>query len=159
MSDKNREDEEQSLLIAGHERIQIPAVLPVLPVRDVVVFPGVTVPLSIGRPKSLAALERAGEGGFIIVPTQRDPATEDPSAEELFPVACIVRVLRVIDSRAGGKQAIVVGVARTRTGAPVDLAPAMTMRLDPLMDLETDPAEIDELWGRVAALAEKVDIR
>ena len=79
---------------------------PVLPLRDVVVFPGVTVPLSIGRPKSLAALERAGEGGFMIVVTQRDPATEDPSAEELFPVACIVRVLRVIDSRAGGKQAI-----------------------------------------------------
>jgi len=94
VSDTDREDEEQSLLISDHERIQIPAILPVLPVRDVVVFPGVTVPLSIGRPKSLEALERAGEGGFMIVATQRDPATEDPFVEELFPVACVVRVLR-----------------------------------------------------------------
>jgi ATP-dependent Lon protease len=156
VSDTDREEEEQSLLISDRERIQIPAVLPVLPVRDVVVFPGVTVPLSIGRPKSLAALERAGEGGFMIVATQRDPATEDPFVEELFPVACVARVLRIIDSRAGGKQAIVVGVARTRTGTPVDLAPAMTMRLEPLMDVETDPSELDELWGRVTSLAEKV---
>jgi ATP-dependent Lon protease len=156
VSDTDREEEEQSLLISDRERIQIPAVLPVLPVRDVVVFPGVTVPLSIGRPKSLAALERAGEGGFMIVATQRDPATEDPLVEELFPVACVARVLRIIDSRAGGKQAIVVGVARTRTGTPVDLAPAMTMRLEPLMDVETDPSELDELWGRVTSLAEKV---
>jgi ATP-dependent Lon protease len=156
VSDTDREDDEQSLLISDHERIQIPAVLPVLPVRDVVVFPGVTVPLSIGRPKSLVALERAGEGGFLIVATQRDPATEDPFAEELFPVACVVRVLRMIDSRVGGKQAIVVGVARTRTGTPVELSPAMTMRLEPLMDVETDSTELGELWGHVAALAEKV---
>jgi len=156
VSEKDREDEQQSVLISDRERIQIPAVLPVLPVRDVVVFPGVTVPLSIGRPKSLAALQRAGEGGFMIVATQRDPATEDPVAQDLFPVACVARVLRVIDSRAGGKQAIVVGVARTQMGTPVELSPAMTMRLEPLADLETDPAELSELWGRVTALAEQV---
>jgi ATP-dependent Lon protease len=102
------------------------------------------------------ALERAGEGGFLIVATQHDPGTEDPAADELFPVACVVRVLRVIDSRVGGKQAIVVGVVRTRLGAPVEVTPAMTMRLDPLMDVETDSPECNELWGHVTNLAERV---
>src|SRR5262245_46169279 len=66
------------VLGAGQERVELPGILPVLPVRDVVVFPGVTVPLAIGRPGSLAALQRAGQGGFLVVATQRDPALDEP---------------------------------------------------------------------------------
>jgi hypothetical protein len=51
------DSETQIHLIAGQESVELPAILPVLPVRDVVVFPGVTVPLAVGREKSLAALE------------------------------------------------------------------------------------------------------
>ncbi|MFQ5416255.1 MAG: endopeptidase La [Myxococcota bacterium] len=156
MSDTDWEDDEQEVLLGEPEIPRIPAELPLLPVRDVVVFPGVTVPLSIGRAKSLAALEQAREGGFLIVATQRDPATEDPAREDLFDVGCVVRVLRVIDSRAGSKQAIVVGVVRTRIGAPLTVEPAVTLRLDPLPDVEKDPAERDEMWARVTALAETV---
>jgi len=156
VADAEREDEAQNLLLPDHERVQIPSLLAVLPVRDVVVFPGVTVPLSIGRAKSLAALARAGEGGFMIVATQRDPTTEDPGPADLYDVGCVVRVLRVIDSRLGGKQAIVVGVVRSRIGVAVDVDPAMTMRLEPLLDLDVDPAERDELWAQVTALAETV---
>jgi ATP-dependent Lon protease len=156
VSDADREDERQNLLISDHESVQIPTLLPLLPVRDVVVFPGVTVPLSIGRPKSLAALERAGEGGFMIVATQRDPGTEDPALDELFPVACVVRVLRVIDSRVGGKQAIVVGVVRTRLGSAIELTPAICLRLEPMLDQEADSEECNEQWARVTELAERV---
>jgi ATP-dependent Lon protease len=156
VSDHDRENEEQSLRISEHEQVEIPTLLPLLPVRDVVVFPGVTFPLSIGRTKSLAALDQAGEGGFLIVATQRDAATEDPTAAELFPVACAVRVLRVIDSRAGGKQAIVVGVVRTQLGEPVEHEPAMTMRLEPMMDGESESDECQEMWDRVTELAELV---
>ena len=92
----------------------------------------------------------------MIVATQRDPTTEDPGPADLYDVGCVVRVLRVIDSRLGGKQAIVVGVVRSRIGVAVDVDPAMTMRLEPLLDLDVDPAERDELWARVTALAETV---
>jgi len=156
VSDPEREEAQQSLLISDHERVQIPTHLAVLPVRDVVVFPGVTVPLSIGRAKSLAALEHAGESGFLIVATQRDPETEDPDTDDLYEVACAVRVLRVIDSRMGGKQAIVVGVVRTRLGEPVETDPALTTHLDPLLDAEDDEREVNDLWARVTALAERV---
>jgi len=137
--------------------VEIPGVLPVLPVRDVVLFPGVTVPLSIGREKSLAALEEAGPGGFMIVATQRDPATEDPGVEALHPVGCVVRVLRVIDARRSSKQAIVVGVVRTRLSAEIPDETAMHMRVDPLYDIEPgDGPEITELWRRVVGQAHRV---
>jgi ATP-dependent Lon protease len=151
-----QEREQQSLVGAGQERVEVPAVLPLLPVRDLVVFPGVTVPLSVGRPRSLAALERAGTGGFVIIATQRDAGVDDPGVSDLHPIGCIARVLRVIDARQQSKQAIVVGIARTRLGAPLAEQPALLMRLDPLPDVEGDPAERDAIWKRVVELAHRV---
>jgi ATP-dependent Lon protease len=150
------ERERRSLLGAGEERVEVPAVLPVLPVRDLVVFPGVTVPLSVGRPKSLAALQRAGSGGFLIVATQREAGIEDPGVEDLHPMACVARVLRVIDARQESKQAIVVGVARTRLGTPLAESPALLMRLDPVPDSEENAAARDAVWKRVVELAHRV---
>jgi ATP-dependent Lon protease len=148
----------EGVLVGGGERVELPSILPILPVRDVVVFPGVTVPLAIGRPRSLAALERAGQGGFLIVATQRDPATDDPGLPDLHGVACVARVVRVIDARRDGKQAIVVGVVRTRlpvTPEPTD-DPALLVQLDPLSDLAADSAEARAIWQRVVSLSEQV---
>ncbi len=158
MSEDGNETRDETLLEIGQEQLSIPAVLPVLPVRDVVVFPGVTVPLAIGRPRSLAALDRAGEGGFLIVATQRDPGTEEPGRTDLFPVACVVRVLRVIDARRDGKQAIVVGIVRTRLDDAPELGSdgAMLSRLNPLRDLDTETPELETSWRHVISLAHRV---
>jgi ATP-dependent Lon protease len=156
VSEADRERDEPSPEEAG-ERLEIPSVLPVLPVRDVVVFPGVTVPLSIGRPRSRAALERAGQGGFLIVATQRDPHTEEPTVHDLHPVGCVVRVVRVIDARRNGKQAIVVGVVRANLSAPLEEDPAMLVGLDPLPDVDpTGSPELEAIWKRVVGLAHQV---
>jgi len=156
LAESDSESAAQGPLFVGQERVEVPAVLPVLPVRDVVVFPGVTVPLAVGRPRSLAALTQAGAGGFLIVATQRDPGIEEPGFDDLHPVACVVRVLRVIDARRDGKQAIVVGVVRTRLTPPLAEEPALTMRIDPLADAEASPAETGTAWERVVDLAKRV---
>ncbi len=148
----------EEVLVGSEERVELPSILPILPVRDVVVFPGVTVPLAIGRARSLAALERAGQGGFLIVATQRDPSTDDPGLPDLHGVGCVVRVVRVIDARRDGKQAIVVGVVRTRlpvTPEPSD-DPALLVQLEPISDLSADSAEARAIWQRVVALSEQV---
>jgi len=143
-------------LVFGGEQFEVPAILPVLPVRDAVVFPGVTNPLSIGRPKSLAALDAAGPGGFLVVATQRDSSVEDPGAADLHPVACIVRVVRVLDGRRDGKQAVVVGVARTRLGEAVATEPALRVRVEPIVETGSDSTERNDRWKRVVELAQKV---
>jgi ATP-dependent Lon protease len=158
VSAENEEIQTQIVMAASEgEPVDIPTVLPVLPVRDVVMFPGVTIPLAIGRAHSLAALERAGQGGFLIVATQRDPATEEPTVDDLFPVGCVVRVIRIIDARRDGKQAIVVGVSRTRLTPPsIEEDPALLMRLDPMPDVEGDSPELQAMWKRVITLAQTV---
>ena len=124
------ESDDQFLTVTapGQEDLEIPKELPVLPVRDVVLFPGVTQPLAIGRERSLAALEIAGDGGFLIVATQRDPEMEEPQVADLYDIGCVVRVIRIIDARREGKQAILGGVVRTRLGPVLAQSPAMMMR-------------------------------
>ena len=150
------EIETQIHLVAGQEPVEIPAILPVLPVRDVVVFPGVTVPLAIGREKSLAALHEASQSDFLIVASQRDPTTEDPGFDDLYPVGCVVRVVRIIDARSHGKQAVVVGVVRTRLGAPIADSPALRMRLDVIDEIDPEPNVTDAIWKKVVGLAHRV---
>jgi len=146
----------REILAAGQERIEVPSRLPLLPVRDVVLYPGVTVPLAIGRPRSLEALAAAGDEGFLVIATQRDPTTEDPSHDELHPVGCIVRVVRVIDARREGKQAIVVGVARTRIQPPEPGTDPPLVPIDPLDESEPDSDELDARWQRAIELAHRV---
>jgi ATP-dependent Lon protease len=148
--------ETQVITVAGSEHVEVPTVLPVLPVRDVVIYPGVTVPLAVGRRRSLAALEEASASGFMIVATQKDAALEDPHPEDLHPVACIVRVMRVIDAKRDGKQAVVVGVARNRLGTPLAVEPALRMRIDPIAEVDPESPERDVLWQRVIDLAHRV---
>ena len=158
MSDEDGSEFPSTLIELNQEQVEVPGILPVLPVRDVVVFPGVTVPLAIGRPRSLAALEIAGQGGYLIVATQRDPTTEDPTLDDLFPVACVVRVVRIIDARQDGKQAIVVGMIRTLLEKQVEDSEsgALRMRLQPQSDREQDAPELEALWRRVTGLAHRV---
>jgi len=149
---------EESLLVSipGDEAVRIPAVLPVLPVRDVVIYPGVTIPLAIGRPRSIAALDDAGSEGYLIVATQRDPALEEPQLEDLYPVGCIVRVARIVDARRDGKQAVVVGMARTRLGEATALEPALRMRIAPIEERTESSPELDLRWRQVVELAQRV---
>ena len=142
--------------IAGSEIIEVPAVLPVLPVRDVVVYPGVTMPLAIGRPRSLAALEEAGQDGFMLVVSQRDPMTENPGLEDLYEVGTIVRVMRIIDARREGKQALVVGVARAAMLRTVAWEPTLRVRVQPLVEPEIDSPQLDAAWRRVVMLAQRI---
>ncbi len=147
-------------VVLGDEVLDIPAVLPVLPVRDAVVFPGVTAPLAVGRPRSLSALDVAGQGGFLVVATQRDPSLDEPGISDLYPVACIVRVVRLIDARREGKQAIVVGVARTRMGTPTATQPTILVPIEPLPDLSMESPERESAHKRVVELAQRViDLR
>jgi ATP-dependent Lon protease len=147
-------------VVLGDEVLDIPVVLPVLPVRDAVVFPGVTAPLSVGRPRSLSALDVAGQGGFLVVATQRDPSLDEPGISDLYPVACIVRVVRLIDARREGKQAIVVGVARTRMGTPTATQPTILVPIEPLPDLSMESPERESAHKRVVELAQRViDLR
>jgi len=155
------EPDSLSIMVVGNERVRVPAELPILPVRDAVVFPGMNVPLSVGRPRSLAALEEAGDGGFLVVATQKAPETEEPALGDLHPIACIARIVRVVDARGQARQALVLGLARTRLAeAPPGAKGALRTRIDPLSEVTAPSAEGEAARARVVALAHRViDLR
>ena len=93
----------------------IPDRLPVLPLRDVVLFPHVAMPLLVGRPASLAALEAANDAEqLVLVVAQRDPETQEPVAADLYRVGVVARVRQLNRLGAGTVKVLVEGVARAR---------------------------------------------
>ncbi len=88
---------------------------PLLPLRDIVVFPGMVVPLFVGRDKSVAALEAAMENGKdIFLVAQLDPATDDPEAEDLYDLGVVAQVLQMLKLPDGTVRVLVEGQYRAK---------------------------------------------
>jgi ATP-dependent Lon protease len=95
--------------------IDIPTTLPLLPVRDVVIFSDMLLPLFVGREKSVRAVEAAlSKDRFLVVATQKDPAVEDPKADDIFTVGTVSRILRILKLPDGRVKALVQGFAKAR---------------------------------------------
>src|SRR5438105_3293407 len=88
--------------------------LPVLPLRDVVVYPHVVMPLLVGRAASLTAIEAAmkAEGALLLV-SQRSADVEDPSAADLYRVGVVARIAQVSRQPNGTARLLIEGIARS----------------------------------------------
>ncbi|MCZ6746374.1 MAG: LON peptidase substrate-binding domain-containing protein, partial [Acidobacteria bacterium] len=100
------------------EKLRIPRKLPILPLRDLVVYPFIIVPLSISRDMSINAVDRALSGRrMVLLLSQKDAAVDDPAPADLYPVgtvAVIMRLLKLPDDRV---RVLVQGVARAEVTA------------------------------------------
>ncbi len=95
------------------EIIEIPDILPVLPLRDVVIFPGMITPLLVGRPRSLASLEEAMEGDrLMLVLTQKQVNVDEPVPKDLYRMGTIVKVLQLMRLVEGTVRILVEGLTR-----------------------------------------------
>jgi ATP-dependent Lon protease len=93
-----------------------PVTLPLLPLRDVVVFPHMVIPLFVGRPKSIKALEAAMEQGRqIMLVAQKAAGKDEPRAEDLFEIGCVSSILQMLKLPDGTVKVLVEGVQRART--------------------------------------------
>src|SRR5690606_14930484 len=89
--------------------------LPVLPLRDVVVFPHMVIPLFVGRDKSIRALDIAMEGDKrILLVAQRSAETDDPDGDDLHPIGTLAQVLQLLKLPDGTIKVLVEGVSRVR---------------------------------------------
>jgi ATP-dependent Lon protease len=87
--------------------------LPLLPLRDVVVFPHMVIPLFVGRPKSIKALEAAMEAGkSILLVAQKSAAKDDPEAEDLYGIGCVANILQMLKLPDGTVKVLVEGTQR-----------------------------------------------
>ena len=94
---------------------EIPDILPLMPVRDVVVFTDMVLPLFVGREKSVRAVQEAiAKEGYLFLATQKDPAIENPNTEEIFSTGTVSRVLRMLKLPDGNVKILVQGFAKAR---------------------------------------------
>jgi ATP-dependent Lon protease len=93
-----------------------PITLPLLPLRDVVVFPHMVIPLFVGRPKSIKALEAAMESGRqIMLVAQKAAGKDEPRADDMFEVGCVSSILQMLKLPDGTVKVLVEGVQRANT--------------------------------------------
>src|SRR5215207_9178894 len=103
------------ILTRDTERFEVPDRLPVLPLRDVVVFPYVVMPLLIGRSQSLAAVDAAsGDGNVVLLVAQRNADQQDPAAGDLYRIGVVARLMQVVRLPNGTTKILVEGIARAR---------------------------------------------
>src|SRR3954468_4099399 len=94
---------------------------PLLPLRDVVVFPHMVIPLFVGRPKSIKALEVAMEAGkHILLVAQKSAADDEPSASDLYEVGSIASILQMLKLPDGTVKVLGEGTQRARIASVTD---------------------------------------
>src|SRR5438093_7523854 len=120
----------------------IPRVLPILPMRSIVIFPGTVVPLTVGRPSPRKMLEESLPQGEIIgLFTQRKSDDESPSPDDLFPVGVAGMVLKLLRQTDESVTIVVQALQRIHLDKPVQTQPYLTAEVTPI---ESSPIPKDD---------------
>ena len=103
---------------SGGEQLQIPGELPVLPLRDIVIYPFMIVPLFVSRERSIRAVDEAlGENRMILLASQKDLDKEEPSGEDLYQIGTVAVIMRMLKLPDGRIRILVQGLTRARLDA------------------------------------------
>lgn len=129
---------------------ELPSVLPVLPLRDMVLFPEIVTPIMVGRESSKRLIDEAlARDKLILVAALRDPQVPEPTPEDVYKVGTIARIVQMFKFPDGTMRVVVEGIARARVGRFVQVAPYFVA--------EVEPVEIEPKRGeRVDALVRSV---
>ncbi len=142
----------------SEEEVRFGNVLPVLPIRNAVLFPGAVAPFDVGREKSVALVEDLDNLGspVIAIFAQRDPATDDPGFDDLYPVGCAARVLKALKHSSGNYSLILQGLSRIRLESIPQAAPYLKAKIQKLDQPPVEDVEADALSMSLRDIAKQV---
>jgi ATP-dependent Lon protease len=117
------------------EELKIPEILPLLPVRDVVVYPYMILPLFVGREISIAAVDQALSGDrLIFLSTQKDVGDEDPEPEAIYDVGTVAMIMRMLKLPDGRVKILVQGLTKGRITEYISSRPYYSVRVERLVE-------------------------
>ena len=129
--------------------------MPLLPLRDVVVFPHMVIPLFVGRPKSIKALETAMEAGkSIVLVAQKSAAKDEPGPEDLYDVGTVANILQMLKLPDGTVKVLVEGQQRARISGVQDAGSHFTVHATPV---DSDPASDHESEAMRRTMVQQFD--
>jgi ATP-dependent Lon protease len=120
--------------------------LPLLPLRDVVIFPHMVVPLFIGRPKSIKSLEQAMEGGKqVLLVTQKASTKDDPTPEDIYPIGCVANVLQMLKLPDGTVKVLIDGVQRAQVLQLLDSEESLAAHFEVILPQIDENTELEAM--------------
>jgi len=141
---------------ADNRIARIPEILPVLPIRDQVIYPHMIMPLFVGREKSVRALEDALEHGHhILLATQKSVDVDDPQAEDLYAVGTVGESMQTLRLPDDTVRVVIEGLVRVRILDYVQTDPFMKARVEVLGEPARAGVEIEALMRSVVAQFER----
>lgn len=124
-------DIENNEVVENSEELKIPDVLPLLPIRDVVVYPFMILPLFVGREMSVKAVDSALAGDrMILLSTQHDVGDEDPPADKIYDVGTVAMIMRMLKLPDGRVKILVQGLAKARITEYISDKPFYMVRVE-----------------------------
>ncbi len=133
--------------MSGHPVLPAdPITLPLLPLRDVVVFPHMVIPLFVGRPKSIKALEAAMEAGRqIMLVAQKAAGKDEPKPEDMFEVGCVSSILQMLKLPDGTVKVLVEGLQRATTRSITETSEHFVAEVAPIPPETEHKPEVEAL--------------
>ncbi len=134
--------EEKEIVAERDQELPIPDILPVLPLKDVVVFPFIILPLSVSREKSIQAVDAAlAEQRIIMLVAQKDAANETPRPDDLYTVGTVVAIMRMLKLPDGRIRLLVQGLTRARVDSFLAEEPYLKAKITRLEEKDS-PKEL-----------------
>jgi ATP-dependent Lon protease len=140
------------------EPAKIPEVLPVLPLRDIVIFPFMIVPLYVSRDRSIKAVDQAlADNRMILLVAQKRQDDEDPGPEDVYQVGTVALIMRMLKLPDGRIRVLVQGIGRARIKSFEEGLPHLQARVEPVVEPEVTEKglEVEALMRNVKAALEK----
>ncbi|MFW5925543.1 MAG: LON peptidase substrate-binding domain-containing protein, partial [Myxococcota bacterium] len=140
------------------QNIELDDELPVLPIRNAVLFPGAVAPFDVGREKSVALVEDIENLNqpIIAIFAQKDPSTDDPGQEDLYPVGVAARVLKALKHSSGNYSLILQGLVRIRMEQLTMSSPYLKSRISRLDQPGAEDVEAEALSMSLRDIAKQV---
>lgn len=139
--------------------LDIPDILPILPLRNTVLFPGVVLPITVGRQKSLQLIQEAYRGDRLIgTIAQKDGSIDDPGQSDLYQIGTIAQILKILEMPDGTTSVIIQGKRRFEALEYVQEYPYFKAKIQPLADLlpKDDSVEFSAVIGSLKDLSIKI---
>jgi ATP-dependent Lon protease len=139
------------------KEVQIPDTLPVLPVRDIVVFPYMIIPLFVGREISIKAIDRAlSTNRMILLLTQKDLSIENPTVNDLYRIGTVGMIMRMLKLPDGRVKILVQGLSKARVKGVAQSGPFFTADIDKLEEVKPERLSIEE-EAQIRTVKEQLD--
>jgi ATP-dependent Lon protease len=159
MMGETDKDDLISIIEEEDPETNIPTTLPMMPVRDVVIFTDMLLPLFVGREKSVNAIEEAiGKDRYLFVATQVDPNIENPKAEEIYRIGTVSRILRMLKLPDGRVKALVQGIAKAKISKYLRKRSLFRVKIEIIEEPESSVVDLEAeaLMRNVREYSEKI---